>query len=182
VPGVDARYGASGHVDDAEGAVTVAGDPSRINQVRPPFRAGPGRLLRVAAALGAVALVTACSSGSVGRAGDADTEEAGIQSAADLQEEFSRLPGAVSASVTYQDNATRQAALMANVRVVPGTDLTATIDVVEQRVWSSDIAPLDTLSITVADQSTPPVADGRDYDLTERTQVDALTERWGERP
>ena len=141
------------------------------------------RVVRAAAlALGTGALLAACSFGSVGRSGDAETEERGIELAADLQADFEQLPGATAASVSYQDNITTQAALRANVQVTPDTDVTATLDAEEQAIWSSEIDPLRSLYINVTAQVQPLIAEDRDYDLDDRSQVDALVERWGERP
>jgi hypothetical protein len=140
-------------------------------------------LLQIAGlALGLSAVLGACTVGSVGRAGDADTENRSQELAAQLQEQFGRLPGAADASVSYQDNITKRAALRANVRVEAGTDITATLDAVEEAVWLSEVDPLRDLHINVADQAEPPVVEIRDYDLADRAQGKSLTERWGERP
>jgi hypothetical protein len=145
-------------------------------------RRRPRGPVRVAAlVLGIGTLLTACS-GSVGRTGDAETEEQSMQVAADLQEEFAQLPGAVGAFVSYQDNITLQAALRANVTVSTGTDFAATLDAIEQSVWLSDVDPLRSVKITVVDQAEPPAGETREYDLDDRAQVKLLTERWGERP
>lgn len=139
----------------------------------------------VLAVLALAALTSGCSVPAIediGRAGNSETREHSQRVAAELEEELERLPGAVRAYVSYEDSIDLQAFAWATVTVAAGTDITATLDAVEQAIWLSDMDPLVDFNITVVDDQTPPAGGNREYHLDDLNQVEALNERWGERP